>query len=49
MFALQEGGGTGVNHTNMSVKIEDSWPCVSKEGFIDLTHRTQRGKGEGSV
>ena len=27
----------------MSVKIECSWPCVSREDSVGFTHRTQRG------
>ena len=45
VFALQEGDGEGVNHAGMSVKIEGSWPCVSKEGPVGLTRRTRRGEG----
>ena len=44
-FAFQEGGGKGVNHAKMSVKIESSWPCVSREGSAGLTHWAQRGGG----
>ena len=35
----------GVNHVDMSVKTEGSWPCVRREGFVGLTHRTQQGEG----
>ena len=45
VFALKEGGSEGVNHADMSVKIEGSWPCVSREGSIGLTHRTERREG----
>ena len=41
VFALQEGGGDGVNHVDMFVKIAGPWPCVSREGSLGLTQRTQ--------
>ena len=44
VFALQEGDSEGVNPTDMFVKIEGSWSCVSREGSVVLTHRTQRGE-----
>ena len=39
-FALQEQeiGGEGVHHADMPVKMEGSWPCVSREDSVGLTH-----------
>ena len=45
VFALQEGDDERVNHADMSVKKEGSWPCVSRERSVGLTHRIQRGEG----